>query len=90
MGELERSLGARELDEWHIYSSIEPFGAYRDNIHTAMLCSLIANVNRQPKSRPFEWKEFMIVDAETKRLEQGEKTKSFATWLRTVSKPKKA
>jgi len=39
---------------------IEPFGEYRADLRNAMLCSLIANVNKGKKQRPFKMKDFML------------------------------
>lgn len=33
------------MNEWAEYWEIEPWGAWRDNFHTAMLASLIARAN---------------------------------------------
>jgi len=42
------------------YYSIEPFGAERDNIHMAMIASILCNVNRTKESKEYTAEQFMI------------------------------
>lgn len=39
-----RQIPAKEFQGWLRYYSIEPFGAWRDNYHTALLGKLVADV----------------------------------------------
>lgn len=50
-----------EFVEWAAFYSVEPFGEYGHNLRTAMLMSLLANINRDDKKRPqpFELDDFM-------------------------------
>ena len=50
MGELD-ALPARELERWAQYWSEEPWGAYRDNLHAALIASELWKVNLDPKER---------------------------------------
>ncbi|MCL5995491.1 MAG: DUF4035 domain-containing protein [Chloroflexi bacterium] len=54
-------MSSREFSEWMAYYNLEPFGEERADLRMAMLASLIANVNRDPRkhSKPFEPKDFM-------------------------------
>lgn len=64
MAELRITIGARELDRWLLYYEEEPWGATRDNLHAAIVASVIANVNRDPKKgREFTPADFMILSA---------------------------
>ena len=61
MAELEHRMSARELTEWMIYYSIEPFGPPREDYRAAMQASTVANVNGHKMKpadfiRPFEYK----------------------------------
>ena len=60
MAELERTLGAAELEEWIAFYESEPFGAYRDNMHAAMIAATIANGNRARGSEPVAPSQFML------------------------------
>ena len=41
---------------------ISPFGAYRNDLNSAQICSVIANVNRNPKKqkKPFSVHDFVL------------------------------
>ncbi len=57
------------LAEWMEYDRIEPFGSWRDNWHMAVLTSIVANSNRDPKKRPhpFSPSDFLYMDGETRQ-----------------------
>ncbi len=48
-----------EFYEWMVYESIEPFGDRRGDIQAAMMCSLVANVNRGEKTKPYSPMDFV-------------------------------
>jgi hypothetical protein len=60
--EIENTCAASDVDEMFRFYSSEPFGAYRDNLHTGILASVIANVNRAPGGKKFLPQDFMVVD----------------------------
>ena len=64
------------IAEWQEYEKLEPFGAWRDNWHMAVLASLLANIHRDPKKRPepVSPSEFMYVDSETRKENEDAKT----------------
>lgn len=53
---------ASELLEWMEYESLEPFGAIRDNWHSATIAHILANVHRDPKKPPIAFSDFMYRD----------------------------
>jgi len=55
------SLSGKQFTEWMAYAELEPFGEERADLRMAILASLIANVNRDPKkkSSPYEVSDFM-------------------------------
>ncbi len=59
MDHMLRSMSSRLLTEWLAYYSLEPFGD--EWPRTALLASLIAEVNRDPdkRSEPFTPEDFM-------------------------------
>jgi hypothetical protein len=59
------NLPAALFMEWMEYERLEPFGSWRDNYHTAMLASILANAHRNSNRRPFGMAEFFYVDPET-------------------------
>jgi hypothetical protein len=56
---LLRSISSRQLSEWMAFYKLEPFGPKREEIHAAMIAMVIANANRDEKSKP---SPFMIED----------------------------
>ena len=46
------------------YWSQEPWGPYRDNVHAAQLCALLANINRKKSTPAFSHEDFMLISAE--------------------------
>ncbi len=61
MDEMLRSISALQFNEWIAYAELEPFGEERADLRMAILASLIANTNRDPKkkSTPYEVNDFM-------------------------------
>lgn len=43
---------SKQLREAEIYARIEPYGVEQDYVQAAIICSVIANVNRDSKKRP--------------------------------------
>lgn len=62
VAELQDRLSYAEFCEWLAFMSVEPIGDRRSDLHFAMLESLIANVNRDPKqrSKAYEVKDFLF------------------------------
>ena len=56
----------RQFKEWEEYYSVEPWGDDQHEARNGMLCSLIANVNRDTKKKrdPFMPRDFMRGPAE--------------------------
>jgi len=64
----------------------EPFGAWRDNLNSAQIASILANANRNPKkTKPFTINDFMYRDR--KQREEDEKG-AFLSFLNAMAKPK--
>lgn len=61
MAVLQRRMSSAEFSEWMAYAQIEPFGEERADLRMAILATIIANANRDPKLRPepFEVSDFM-------------------------------
>ncbi|MCP4201157.1 MAG: DUF4035 domain-containing protein [bacterium] len=59
--DLVRRMSREELTEWIAFSQLEPFGAEFDEYLSALIASVVAEVNRNRKKRgkPFSPKEFM-------------------------------
>ena len=51
------------------YSTIEPFGAWRDNFHTATIAAILANTHRGNRP-PVSFDDFMFKDAHTSKKER--------------------
>lgn len=65
VAELKASLGSGELARWKAYSVIEPFGQWRDNWHTAVLATTIANY--AARKNVTKVTDFMYVSPTVKR-----------------------
>lgn len=50
--ELLSRMSGSEIREWELYEQIEPFGERRADVRAAMIASVIANANRDPKRKP--------------------------------------
>ena len=53
-GKLSSQMTEGEFQRWIQYYNKKPFGAERDNYHTALICALLVNINRgkgQPASK---------------------------------------
>lgn len=55
------------LREWQEYERLEPFGAWRDNWHMAVIASVLANIHRDPKRAPINPDRFFYTDPQTAR-----------------------
>lgn len=52
-------MGSAEFTEWMAFYLTEPWGEQRSDIQHAMLMTLLANANRDPKRKAFQASEFM-------------------------------
>lgn len=72
--------------------SRDPWGTWRDNAHSAMVCSVVANAFRGEKSRVFTFEDFMLLDKETADKRRAEKqsarNRSLVAVLKAIAKPK--
>lgn len=76
------AFGAGEIAEWHLYWQHEPWGSYRDNMHAALICSILANVHRKKGTPEITYDQFMLKDKQ--EYLQNETRKTLA-WLRSVA-----
>lgn len=67
------------------FYSMEPFGVYRDNLHTGLIASLLYNSNRSKRQRPMSPDDFIIRDAHGKAKKDAD---GFLQALRARAKPK--
>lgn len=56
---LARRMPYRILREWQEYAILEPFGEERADLRAAIVATVIANVFRGKKQRPFKLSDFM-------------------------------
>lgn len=60
VAELGQRMSSAELTEWMAFFGLEPWGTEVEDWRAAMVASVIANVNRDPKKRKsYEPKDFM-------------------------------
>lgn len=84
VAEIEQ-IGAAEYDNWQRYWIVEPWGAYRDNLHAGIVASVIANTsaNRRRGSTAATPADFML---KTEREQRGSETAKSLAFLRAVGK----
>jgi hypothetical protein len=89
--ELARRLSARELAEYEALDRLDPFGPERGDLRMAILASLIANVNRDPKkTKAFKPLDFMpyVPEADKRAADQRDLQASILSALKPVKKRK--
>jgi len=59
VAEAQASTDSREFAEWLAYQQIDPSGEDRADLRAAIIACVIANANRDPKSKPFTPSDFM-------------------------------
>lgn len=82
VAELYETLTPQEMTEWQAYYQLEPWGAWRDNWHSAQLSTLLFNINRG-KHPAAKVKDFMYEDAEVTAANQA---KTFVAALKARAK----
>lgn len=81
--EMKRSMSQRAYGGWQRYWDQEPWGPWRDNIHTAIIARELRRARVRPNTRvPLE--QFMVRNPED-RKKQGEQ--NFFGLMRTVARP---
>ena len=58
VAELEATTSAKEYQQWIEYYYQEPWGAERDNLHSAMLAAIMANAHRGKNRKAFNVEDF--------------------------------
>lgn len=83
VGQLERTMGAQELDDWVAFYGVEPWGAYRDNLHAGIIASAIVNMapNRKRGAKAVKPGDFVLRAAEEKRAQD---TRKSLNYLRAI------
>lgn len=64
MQELCDRVSPAEFTEWQAFFQLEPFGAWRDNYHAAMLSALTFNIHRGKATAAAKVSDFMYEDPE--------------------------
>lgn len=70
--EAQRRISSSEFARWISYYLREPFGPEADDVRSATLLCLTANVNRAPNSRPRKIEEFRLCKTPRKRMSADE------------------
>lgn len=74
-------MGARELEEWMQFYAVEPWGAYRDNLHAGIIASAIVNGRPGRKGKAVKPGDFVLRSREEKRNED---TRRSLNYLRAI------
>jgi len=65
------TISAAELQRWRLYWEEEPWGAHRDNLHTAMIISQLLRPNLKDGVAP-PLKTFMLIHPEDRDRESSQ------------------
>lgn len=60
VAELGARMGAKEFDEWAEYYSVEPWGAYRDNLHAGIIAATFANAHKKKTAKASKPADFLL------------------------------
>lgn len=58
--ELQARMDSAEFTEWQAFDALEPIGERRADLRMALLCQLIANINRDPKRAAYSINDFLL------------------------------
>jgi hypothetical protein len=58
--EMLSRMSARELAEWRTYDELEPIGAPRADLRSAILAQILANAHRDPKKEALTLEQFVL------------------------------
>ena len=61
VGEIERTMSERELRDWLRFTMLRPLPDQLADIHVAMLCSIAANLMRNPADSPIPVEAFFVL-----------------------------
>ena len=56
----QQEIDSAEFAEWMAFNSIEPFGEERADVRSAMICCLLANINRGKGKKAYKISDFML------------------------------
>lgn len=75
-------MDSHELSEWVAFDAVEPIGGLRGDINAALICTLLANINRKRGSKALKVEDFLLFrpdDPEDKLQQQGD---AFIAWAK--------
>lgn len=76
------------LAEWAEYERIEPFGAWRDNWHAALIAMILANAHRKPGSPSISMEDFFFQDAASVRERKDKQLMAFLSGFKAKKREK--
>lgn len=59
VAEAQSRISSAEFAEWIAFSRLEPYGPERADLRAGIVAATVANVHRDPKSKPFAPSAFM-------------------------------
>ena len=76
---------SRELTEWYIFGTLEPFGPQAANLNAGLVASIVANVNRGKDSKVYEPSDFALGEFE----KEEQSVEEMAELLRQIAEASK-
>jgi hypothetical protein len=65
------------------YYNEEPWGPWRDNVHAAQICALLANIHRKKGAATVTYEDFMLIDP---RIRQQRRRSGVISFFRAMAK----
>lgn len=80
------SISSTQLQEWFDYYRLEPFGVDRDNLHTGIIASTIANCNRTSESdKIFTPEDFLLTPQNNNHQTEKQSWQQMLTHAKTIT-----
>lgn len=80
-------MSSAEFSQWVAYYNLHPFGTERENVHSAMIATMIGNANRGQNKPPFKVDDFMYQSDKERRVRETQQTIAYLR-AHAVPKPK--
>lgn len=85
LGELETGMSWAELQRWKKFFSVEPWGAYRDNMHAGIIAAAAWGPHIKKGKKGPTWKDFILKDPATAQKDRAAATPRTFSMLKAMA-----